>query len=54
MKTWCRHIVWKPYERNWWVLLGGRYSDDMHVDRGFKFCPICGKKRPTKKKGNTQ
>lgn len=44
-KVWCRHIKWKPYERRWWV-----FMDYVEADRGWKFCPVCGKHRPKKQR----
>jgi len=50
MKTWCKHIyfssIWKK-----WMFKGESFKlGTAFVPNNFKFCPICGTKRPTKKK----
>ena len=51
MKTWCRHISWH-HDRGY-TMTETRWDFVLSFDKGRKwnFCPICGAKRPTKKKG---
>lgn len=47
-KKWCRHVRMEPNISGVmrWFLNGLIY-----VRRGWRFCPICGSKRPAKGRG---